>query len=402
MAFPTGIPTEPSRRRHDLDYKWHIDWFNSVRTFAQNHYGRTYLWQSTVLDDVEVIDSAWCNLENNISGKSYLGPFWDPIQNKLKAYAEFSAGNIEWGATGEGVPTDPKYFTQTNDTVYVPVDATLYRKKDSDVGDTIFNGSVEQAIVITLPNNALTPNTAQNPNLTNLGSDYDDHRNTYFLGSVVTHDHKDPYWAPLAKTSVEANVPIRVRRRYGYEWPSVWASGTGDELEVIVDESLGPWNYEPFGTTDSWERMNNEAKTILEARTRSRDSVTFAEVTRVGLPAISFDNFANQELSSNGYGIVSHGVTNINITKNVQNWWQTKYSIKSHTPRILRKRPAEEPTIEAFKYTNTAIRRLSNKLEGFMIKRIRQIIEVNNANRPITSVDSGTNDNLGINAGENS
>lgn len=393
MVIPGNFGMK-SRRHFDEGKQWHIDWYNSVRSFAQNHYGRTYYYTSEALDEVEVIDAAWCNLENATEDVKHLGIFWDPINNKLRAHARLPVGDVEWGANGEDHPTDPRQFTRTNEFTYVPIDATLYKKKDSEVEDSVFVASLEKAVVITLPNNAMVPHTYTNATLVAMGGELDNWYTSY-NSSDTDWDYRNPYWAPVAVTSVEAVVPIRVKRRYGYEWPSTWASGTGSELDIIVDDALGPWNYEQDGAKTSWQRMDLEAKTILESKVATRDSVTFAEVTRIGLPYITFDTYANQEKTTQGYGIVSHGITSINVTKNTEGWWQTKYSIKSHTPQLLKAKPYRDPTFEAFQYTNKVVRRTHDKVRNEFAETIQKMLEINRATRPQGSYTPTENEGLG-------
>jgi hypothetical protein len=101
--------------------------------------------------------------------------------------------------------------------------------------------------------------------------------------------------------------------------------------------------------------MNDEAKSALASRVVNRDFVTFAEAQKIGLPIVSFDSFANQAESQQGFGVVSHGVTNLSLTKNLENWWQTKYSLKSHFPQLVKARPTFEGPDEDF---NFVIKRL--------------------------------------------
>lgn len=363
----SSVGQMPSRRKEEV---WVIELYNRIRSFAQNHYGRTYIISPTsvfynYIDEIDVIESAWCNLENQIDGAEFIDGYkiadryryyatlWDGEKNKLRAFAVMPKGT-KWGVDGEGTPVGDlmEWTEDTEGRQYVPIEVWQWDyNKNKLPDDEMLSFGLEKGIAIKLPNIAWKVNAkAQNDNeLINmqgaLAMTQYRYENTY-----STYDVPNPYVLPTPPTTINATIPVNVARRYGYSFPIPWASGAGTKTKVIIDESLAPWNYEPRGKKNSWQLMNDEARAILYSNIVNRSTTTFAECSRVGLPTISFDSFANQNITTQGYGIVSHGVTSLTVSKNVSNWWQTKYNIKSHYPQFVRIKPVYDKTEEDFEF----------------------------------------------------
>jgi len=372
-----NVASMPNRRKEE---PWVIELYNRVRQFAQNHYGRTYILSSTstlfpYLDEIDVVGSAWCNLENQIDGEEFFegyqiaprynkyAPFWDGDNNKLKAFAVFPE-RTKWGMDGEGTPIGDLFQWTEDDegNQYVPIEVWQWsyntNRFQDDQGITF---QMEKGLAIRLPSIAWKVNArnVRNEELLSFGGALTQTILRY-NDSFATYDALDPYVLPDPPDTVTAYIPIKSRRRYGYAWPSIWSSGAGTHTNVIVEESLAPWNYEPKGKRTSYNRMDLDAKAILFSSIIDRDTVTYAECAKVGLPIISFDAFANQEIEENGYGIVSHGITSLTITHNLEGWWQTKYNIKSHFPQIVKARPIREGADEDFEW---AFHRLKKEMD---------------------------------------
>lgn len=367
---------------------WVLEWYNRVRNFAQNHFGRTYILSKTSplydeIDNLDILDAAWCNIENQTDDGSYednykikekfkfLAPFWVHDSNKMRAWASFPIEvddrdgipilrTPKWGTDGKGVPAQYEDWNEDEDMQYVPIEVRKWTQAENLFQDEflepLFND--EKGILIKLPNTCWKeydslpdPQLLEKPIL------------NFINGSFTSLTQQDIITDPLSLGEVyeeisEVSIPIRVKRRYGFAWPSVWASGSGVDFEVQVRDEFAPWEYEPRGSKQSWQLMEDEALSVLSSRVVSRNEVTFAEVQKIGLPIISFDSFANQTITPQGYGIISHGVTNLNVTKNL-GWWQTKYSLKSHFPQLIKAKPVPDQTEEDFR---------------FVIKRLEQMI----------------------------
>jgi len=357
--------------RRTRDRAWIVEWYNRVRTFATNHYGRTYVLDAksplyNYIDDIEVLPSAWCNIENQIDSGEYddnykisekykwLAIFWEADANKMHPFAMLSS-STKWGADGEGTPGTDYNLNET--TYYVPIEVKkwdlAHDKFSEDFLETLGD---EKGIMVQLPNIAWKDfrkkddNLAKHHTLISL--------NKFFSGQT-TMDIHNPYDLPEPYSELNSvSLPVKVKRRYGYSYPQLWASGTGVAREVIISDEYAPWNFQPRGTKSSTELMNDEAQAALTGKIVNRNEVTFAEVIRINLPTISFDNFAKQSEDVRGYGIVSHGVTAINLTKNMD-WWQTKYSIKSHFPEFIKAKPVNRDISEDF---NFMLQRMANDL----------------------------------------
>lgn len=360
-------------RRQD-GRSWIIEWYNRVRTHAQNNFGRTYILSpSSVLynhiDDIDVMPASWCNLENQTDDGSFadnykisdqfkfLAPFWDADSNKMRAWALFEDGT-KWGIDGEQTPAKFTEWNEDETHQFVPIEARKFDTARKKFKETFLSNleENEKGIVIRLPAIAWDKNAIEDEQLKivqRLGAIKQIHDQITSLDIPNPYKIVQPY-----ERLYNIAIPIKVKRRYGFNFPRVWASGAGTALEVIIREDLVPWQYEPRGLKTSVDLMGEEALSALDGRVVNRDTVTFAEATKVGLPIISFDQFANQSQLSQGFGIVSHGITSLTISKNLS-WWQTKYNIKSHFPQQIKAKPIQQAIDEDFAF---AIKRLEQDL----------------------------------------
>lgn len=361
---------------------WVIEWYNRVRNFAQNHFARTYILDEgtslfSELDEIEIVEAAWCNIENLTDSKTFednykiknkynpLQPFWDAENNKMRAWASFRIrsgfDNItgrsfvktpKWGPDGKGSPGQYAEYNEVDDTQYVPIEVRKWDNAEDAFEEKFldFIHSRERGLMIRLPNicwaefdpSQEDSSYSSKPILRAFGE--------AFKGKTQHDIHVDPLKVGRVFERISnIAIPVRVKRRYGYKWPFPWASGTGTTFELQIRDDLAPWSFEPRGVSKSWELMNEEAKSSLSSRVSTRNFVTFAEVEKLGLPLISFDNFADQSFSNSVYGLVSHGVTSLSVRKS-SNWWQTKYSVKSHFPQFIKARPIRDRIEEQFEF----------------------------------------------------
>jgi hypothetical protein len=389
----SGIGMMPNRRSSE---GWVMDWYNRVRTFAQNHFGRTYVLENSNvlvsrLDEIGIVDAAWCNLENQTRGNfidgykitdtyNMLAPFWDSQTNKLRPFAEIDKSrfqtnslkaalyggkltSLRWGVDGEQEPARFGEYNEDKDLMYVPLEAWSWTEQENKFSENFLSAidGEPRGIAIRFPqivwkeeNNELNF-AGFGTAAAGLGG-----MRHQFTSRFTTGDFQNPfrYIQPInligSTQAIKVCIPIQVDRRYGYAWPSKWATGTGNMLKAMVDDRLVPWSYEPRGSKVSYTLMDDDANATLQSLVVDRTTVTFAELTKVGLPAITFDNYANQNQTIGGYGVVNHGITNLSVSKSIE-WWQTRYSIKSHFPQFIKVKPARAAVGEDFEF---AIRRV--------------------------------------------
>lgn len=353
--------------RLQTDRAWIVEWYNRMRTFAQNHFARTYVLSKDTplydfIDELTVLPEAWSNLENQTDDGSFkddyevsdrfkfLSPFWNRQTNKLKAFVTVPVGT-KWGQDGNGTPAAFDKFNETPEgDQLVPIEASQWNRANDKFKEEFLEPlrEDEKGIMIRLPNHAWASKTvdaklSKKPTLVSMKGAFN---------GDTTFDFVDPleYLTPFEVLPSSVGLPLRVKRRFGLKFPEVWASGTGVKRETTIREDLAPWNFEPRGLKNSFQLMNDEARSALASRVVNRSTVTFAETSKIGLPVISFDSFSSQLEQSQGFGIVTHGVTNLSITNSVSTDWQTKYSLKSHFAQLIKARPVFEGPEEDFNF----------------------------------------------------
>ena len=370
----SGIGLIPNRRQEGRS--WIVEWYNRVRTHAQNNFGRTYILDPTSdlyaqIDEFDVPAAAWCNLENQTDEGSFvdgykiseefrwLAPFWDADNNKLRAFGTFDI-RTKWGVDGEQTPARFTEWNEGEEYAVVPIEARKFDTSRQRFQEDFLTAIEEnqKGVVIRLPAIAWDwEKLADDEDL--LTIDRLSPFSKLAESNTTTIDVPNPYRIVKPYDEIFNIVfPITVRKRYGTGFPEIWASGTGPRLELVTRDDFVPWEFQPRGQLDSVELMNDSARSVLNGRVVERSAVTFAEANKVGLPVIAFDQYANQQLNSQGYGIVSHGITSLTVTKNT-NWWTTKYNVKSHFPQPIKAIPIQEGIEEDF---NFAIKRLEEDI----------------------------------------
>jgi hypothetical protein len=295
------------QNRGQAGRSWIIEWYNRVRNFAQNHYSRTYVLKKTAalydyIDEIETPEEAWCNIENQTDDGSFadnykvsdrfkfLAPFWNSETNKLKAFCVITGA--KWGQDGNGVPGQFNDWNERGATQYVPIEVKKWNRSEDKFKEEFLEPlkNDEKGIMIRLPSLCWGSNSKHKSDAELAAIDTLEAMRTKFQGDTK-FDFADPTELLEPFSSITgAAIPIRVKRRYGFKFPSIWASGDGVERVIDVREDLAPWNFEPRGVQQSWELMNNEARSALSAGVADRNFVTFAEATKKDLPIISFDS----------------------------------------------------------------------------------------------------------------
>lgn len=354
---------------------WIIEWYNKVRNFAQNHYTRTYVLSSdstlfSQLDRFDVLDAGWCGLENQAGAFNqgykidpkyrWLAPFWDEDQNKLRAWAVIPktaavGGSFAplWGQDGKGVPTQFEQWNENVNEVYVPLEVKKWVRSSSKF-DSDFVLEAEKS-----PNGMLIrfPNTMwrtfeEQQSLTKLP------KVGYLRARFTTETANDATIDPATEGrhysnfTTGINIPVRVYERYGNTKPTEWTAGFGLDnvnikrikTEVLQKDELAPWNFEPHDDKDSVTLLDQEGQAVATGRVVNRSQSTFIEATKVGLPEITFDEYASPD------GEVQHGVSSINVSKNVSSYWQTRYSAKTHFPQPVKSKPVPPEVMEDFRF----------------------------------------------------
>lgn len=370
----SGLGILPNRGT--TDDKWVIEWYNRVRNFAQNHYARSYFLTSTSelfddLDRFDVLEEAWCGLENEIAGGGsfntgykinglykWLAPFWNEDTNKLRSWA-FIEGRPLWGIDGKGTPAQYPDWNEDRDRgVYIPIEVVKWNRASSRLTNDVSllpAQKAERGLMIRLPNTCWQQFTTDN--------DVADLRIPKYLRgkflSETTFDMTiDPITigTPFESFTNGINIPIQTFERYGTAKPSKWSAGSTvvdfSRSETQQREELVPWSFDPRNTNTTISLLDKEGKGIALGRVVDRGTVDFLEATAVGLPLITFDQYADND------GIATHGITNLSLSKQAEGYWQTRYSAKTHFPQPVQIKPVSEEVMEDFRF---ALHRVDQK-----------------------------------------
>jgi hypothetical protein len=394
--------------RYSKSKSWVVSWYNKVKSFADSHYGKTYILKNdsslySYIDDIEVVNEAWCNLENQSSGNfedgykidstyNLLSPFYNSNTNKVRAYAVMPSGT-KWGVTGKGVPTRFENWNEDANNQFVPINAKMWRLAKSRFESASLEwDNSEKGISVTFPNFCFDPNAPLNSGLLSVSSGILDASNAFETGTW-TSDFQDPLLNPIPFSELNpasgqsVSLPIRVSRRYGYSYPSTWASGTGEKLDVRVEDSFAPWSYEPKGLDTSVAKLNKDVNSYLASQKIDTNKATHAEVSKVGLPGISFDDFADQSIGPQGYGSISHGITSLSTSRSSQDNWRTKYSVKAHFPQLIKAKPIQRDREEDFSFV---IKQIETKISNLDID-----LDINSPQGRYAAIDDSTFTQIG-------
>ncbi len=384
-ATPSGIGLVANRGQDGRS--WIIEWYNKIRNFAQNHFTRTYVLDSSStlfsqLDRFDVVNEAWTSLENQVEGDPnyntgykidpqfrWLSPFWNEDDNKLRSWATInhtdaiggSAAPL-WGLDGKGVPTQFEEWNEEFARIYIPIQVEKWNRSSSKFdSDFILEAQKSpRGMLIRFPN--IMWETFERseffikfPALVALDNQFlEDSTDDLPIGPA---DQGVPY----EFFTQGINIAVRTFERYGSTKPSAWTAGSPlsttvrrTRTEVIQRDDLAPWNFEPISVQSSVDQLDNQGVAAAQARAVNRSEVTFAEATKVGLPIISFDEYAVD-------GCAKNGITNLSLSFNASAFWQTRYSAKTHFPQPIKVKPVREETMEDFRFALHRVNQLIAK-----------------------------------------
>ena len=357
LSESLGIPSGSIRiisNRRDMESNWMIEWFNRVETHARTHYGRSYILNGFLFNEssgkFSLTDAAWCNLENQrASGELFTESY--KIDNnygvfapfvtedmRVKAHVILSSGTV-YGADGESVPAA---FTDWNEDPsgtlehYIPCELREVggRIKDPKDANNAFSRYPRGTVLCTLPllagsgkyRDSALGNLAT---LTQLALQF---------GGSGLEDLFDPTELVVAYANLSGvAIPVEAPIRYGQSYPQPWIRGESGVEVLEIKDDLVPWNFFPVASSTSVDILNQKALSYTESKVVPTNESQFAEVAKIGLPTISFDDFANQNANSSGlYGERIHGVTDLRTSYSLQGWWETTYGIKSYFAQFAR------------------------------------------------------------------
>lgn len=379
-AAESGIRVISNRR--DEEQNWTIAFYNRVRDHAARHYGRSYVVEGLLYSEAsglfQLVDAAWSNVENQVQGypvsssgtvttsgvfvEDYeinrsLGPVSPFVTEdfRVRAYCVFPKDTV-YGPLGDDNPAsfanwteDAMPFNPTGDgRHYIPV--TL-----QDVGERVidphnqadlysFESYPKGTLLCQLPINAGPSGGVVNDNvilslstmLTTLNR-----LNSSGLVDIVNPAQVLNVYDSLSGVA----IPVQSRLRYGQTYPSQWVLGSlhyERHEDIQLDDQFVPWAFSPEGNQTSLQVMTDRAIRRVQGKIVPNSSSRYADFQQVGLPLLSFDSFAEQNIGASGlYGEISHGVSEINISFSIDGF-STRYKIQSYYPKFGREAPLGE------------------------------------------------------------
>jgi hypothetical protein len=372
----SGVNLIPNRTAN-IETAWVVDWYNRVRNYASNNFGRTFvLTGGGDLNQFEAVPEAWIGIENYPAGGGafedgyqiddrfkFAAPFWNSTTNKLKAFAVIP-GRVKWGTDGKGTPAQYIEYVEDNNNTYIPIEVLQWTSSPGSFSeDSIAAFEQDTGLMIRLPNICWLEYEEEDTDAKLQDSPVLNALLTRFRSSTALDlDNPKVLGTPLDEVA-QVGIPIKVHKRFGVDFPETWNAGTpGDDgvLNVEIRDELAPWKFQPRGQQNSVDRMNQEGNIIAGALAVNRNFVTFGDIERVGLPEISFDNFAIG-------GEVTHGVTNMNVSISAGGY-KTRYGLKSHFGQPVKKKPIEEKIEEDLAF---ALKRVEARIDTLADPRAR-------------------------------
>lgn len=368
--------------RRDEDQNWVLAFYSRVADHASRHYGRSYIAEGLLFNQASgvfrLVDAAWANVENQVEGYALstsgvvvsgsgiyvedyeinrsLGPISPFVTDdfRVRAYCRLPADTI-YGPQGDASPASfgnwtedaPPFNPTGSGDHYIPITLTLVGNRVIDPrGDELysFEAFPEGTLWCQLPMNAgpsggLVVDSVISTLSTLITT------NTKLAGSGLL-DIINPAIVLNAYGSLSGvAVPVEARSRYGQSYPSQWVLGDlhyeRDE-DVQLDDQFVPWAFSPEGNQTSLQIMTARAVSRIQGKIVPRSSSRYADFQQVGLPLLSFDAFAEQNIGPSGlYGEISHGVSELNITFGIDGFG-TRYKIQSYFPKFGREAPLGE------------------------------------------------------------
>jgi len=379
-AAESGLRVISNRR--DQDQNWTIGWYNRIHDHSSRHYGRSYVVEGLLYNEAsglfDLADAAWCNLENQVQGydlspsgtiatsgifvqdyeiNKKLGPVSPFISEdfRVHAYCVLPKDTV-YGPLGDDNPASfgnwtedaPPFNPNGDGRHYIPV--TL-----QDVGDRVidprnnadlygFESYPKGTLLCQLPINA-----GPSGGLVNDGIIY----NLATMLTTITKlggsglvDIINPAQVLNVYDSLSGvAIPVQSRLRYGQTYPSQWVLGSlhfERHEDIQLDDQFVPWAFSPDGNQNSLQIMSDRAIRRIQGKIVPNSSSRYADFQQVGLPLLSFDAFAQQNIGPSGlYGEISHGVSEMNIQFGTEGFG-THYKIQSYYPKFGREAPLGE------------------------------------------------------------
>lgn len=379
-AAESGIRVISNRR--DAEQNWTIAFYNRVQDHASRHYGRSFVLENLLYNEASglfrLIDAAWANIENQVQGYSLsasgtvttsgifvedyeinraLGPISPFVANDFRVRAHcILPRDTVYGPQGDDSPAgfgnwteDAPPFNPTGDgSHYIPVELTLVGERVINPRDDVdlygFESYPEGTIWCQLPINAGPSGGLVNDN-TIFNLDTLLTMRDRLTGSGLI-DLINP--AKILNCYTELSgvaIPIESRLRYGQNYPNEWVLGSlhyERHEDVQLDDQFVPWAFSPEGNQTSLQIMTDRAVRRAQGKIVPKSSSRYADFVQVGLPLLSFDSFAEQNIGPSGlYGEISHGVSELNITFGLDGF-TTHYKIQSYFPSFGREAPLGE------------------------------------------------------------
>jgi hypothetical protein len=384
-AFATGAAESGLRiisNRRDAENNWTLAWYNRVQNHASTHYGRSFVCSNLLFNEpsgyFRLLDSAWGNIENQIEGyplspygvvissglfqEDYeinraLGPISPFVTSdfKITSHVVLPADTI-YGPQGDDVPAsfgnwteDAPPFNPIGDgSHYVPCSLTLVGQRVINPRDEEdlygFEAYPEGTIWCQLPINAGPSGGLLEDqiikNLATLTNTYSKISASGLLDLINPAKVLNCY-----QTLSGVAIPIESRTRYGQSYPQEWVSGVlhyDRHEDVQLDDQFVPWAFSPQGNKTSLDVMTDRALRRIRGKISPNPYSRYADFSQVGLPILSFDSFANQNIGASGkYGEISHGISELNINFGIDGF-ATRYKIQSYYPKFGREAPRGE------------------------------------------------------------
>lgn len=379
-AAESGLRVISNRR--DQEQNWVIAFYNRVRDHASRHYGRSYVVEGLLYNQAsglfQLIDAGWANIENQVQGYSLsasgtvttsgifledyeinraLGPISPFVTQdfRVRAYCVLPKSTV-YGPLGDDNPASfanwtedaPPFNPSGDGRHYIPV--TL-----QDVGERVidphseadlygFESYPKGTLLCQLPINAGPSGGIVNDGIIfNLATMLTTINKLTGSGLVDIINPAQVLNVYDALSGVA--IPVQARLRYGQSYPSQWVLG---ELhyerheDVQLDDQFVPWAFSPEGNQTSLQIMTDRAVRRAEGKIVPKSSSRYADFQQVGLPLLSFDSFAEQNIGPSGlYGEISHGVSELNISFGIDGF-STRYKIQSYYPKFGREAPLGE------------------------------------------------------------
>ena len=370
--------------RRDAEQNWVLDFYARVRDHASRHYGRSYVAEGILFHEASglfrLIDAAWANVDNQVEGHALsssgvvtlgggsgvfledyeinrdLGPISPFVSDdfRVRAYCRLPANTI-YGPQGDDNPASfgnwtedaPPFNPDGDGDHYIPVDLSIVGNRVVNPRSSelySFEDYPEGTIWCQLPINAgpsggLVVDGTISTLATLLTT------NTKLGGSGLRDIINPAIVLNVYDSLSGVALPVESRGRYGQSYPSQWVLGDlhyeRDE-DIQLDDQFVPWAFSPMGNETSLQVMTDRAVRRAEGKIVPRSSSRYADFSQVGLPLLSFDAFAEQNIGASGlYGEISHGVSEMNITFGLEGFL-TRYKVQSYFPKFGREAPLGE------------------------------------------------------------